>query len=65
MTDADTYDAVVVGGHNGLVAALYLARAGWSVAVLERNAAVFEQVPRPGPAPATTPHRVCLRRAGC
>jgi phytoene dehydrogenase-like protein len=30
-------DAVVIGaGHNGLVAAAYLARAGWSVEVLER-----------------------------
>ncbi len=35
------FDAVVVGGgHNGLVAAAYLARQGWSVCVLERNAEV-------------------------
>ncbi|MFD9637111.1 phytoene desaturase family protein, partial [Streptomyces violascens] len=33
----DLYDAVIVGGgHNGLVAAAYLARAGKSVLVLER-----------------------------
>ena len=32
------YDAIIVGGgHNGLVAAAYLARAGWEVLVLERR----------------------------
>lgn len=35
------YDAVIVGGgHNGLVAAAYLARAGQSVLLLERNHAL-------------------------
>lgn len=38
MTFRTRYDAVVVGsGHNGLVAAAYLAHAGQSVLVLERN----------------------------
>jgi phytoene dehydrogenase-like protein len=39
MPTHDAYDAVIVGGgHNGLVAAAYLARAGRSVLVLERRA---------------------------
>ncbi|WP_405753092.1 NAD(P)/FAD-dependent oxidoreductase [Streptomyces sp. NBC_00012] len=39
MPASESYDAVIVGGgHNGLVAAAYLARAGQSVLVLERLA---------------------------
>src|SRR5580700_4753966 len=35
---AATYDAIIIGGgHNGLVAACYLARAKWKVLVLERR----------------------------
>src|SRR5262245_42557818 len=38
MTDAD---AIIIGaGHSGLVAALTLARAGWRVLVIERNAEI-------------------------
>src|SRR5271157_5864835 len=32
------YDAIIIGGgHNGLVTACYLAKAGWNVLVLERR----------------------------
>ena len=34
-----TYDAVIIGGgHNGLVTACYLQRAGLEVCVVEKNA---------------------------
>ena len=50
---ANTYDVVIVGGgHNGLVAACYLARAGFSVCVLERyhevGGAAYTQEIHPG-----------------
>ncbi len=39
MTEPKTYDAVIVGaGHNGLAAAIHLAKRGWRVAVYEDNA---------------------------
>ena len=47
---SQTYDAIIIGGgHNGLVAAAYLARAGRKVLVLERRhvvggAAVTEEI---------------------
>jgi len=38
MSDINTYDAIVVGGgHNGLVAGAYLAKAGLKTVILERN----------------------------
>ena len=51
---AGAYDEIVIGaGHNGLVAAAYLARAGMSVFVLERaervgGAVASDEVTRPG-----------------
>src|SRR5712671_2330785 len=60
-----TYDAVVIGGgHNGLVCACYLARAGLSVAVFERRgivggAAVTEEF-HPGFRNSTAAYTVSL-----
>ncbi len=50
MSDADAYDAIIVGGgHNGLTCGAYLARAGLKTLVLERRsivggAAVTEEI---------------------
>jgi phytoene dehydrogenase-like protein len=65
MLSASSYDAVVVGGgHNGLVCAAYLARAGLRTAVLERRhlvggAAVTEE-PWPGYRVSTASYVVSL-----
>ena len=41
MRDQATYDAILIGaGHNGLVTAAYLAKAGRRVLVLERRGRV-------------------------
>lgn len=50
---ANTFDAVIIGaGHNGLIAACYLARAGYSVCVLESyhevGGAAYTQEIHPG-----------------
>jgi phytoene dehydrogenase-like protein len=63
---SSSYDAVIVGaGHNGLVTAGYLARAGWRVLVLERRAVVggacvTEEVFGPGYRVSTAAYLVSL-----
>jgi phytoene dehydrogenase-like protein len=65
MTDSARYDCIIVGaGHNGLVCAAYLARAGRKVLVLERRgivggAAVSEEI-APGYRASTASYLVSL-----
>jgi phytoene dehydrogenase-like protein len=65
MSSAETFDAVVIGGgHNGLVCAFYLARAGKRVCIVERReivggAAVTEEF-HPGFRNSTASYSVSL-----